>query len=528
MEVIITLVLGYLLITEVIIPFVKWLIVDVIMPIVTATVGIAYIVALVVLAVAALYALYASLRAFIKAIKSDTDPWAKYVDKNPNVVPGTKRGYFFGPGLAQMVAICKDSFANLVDEIQNINEIKKIYRSRFALWNICLGLFVLGAKLDLWVFGMLWVLMLCIVLMIVLAFGFVLFYVCFTLLWLADRALLAWKSIQNRCPRCKRLSIVPLFQCPQCGTLHKNLTPGPYGIFRVKCTCGTLLPTTVFNGRSKLKAFCPYCNENFAHGGAAQFGIQIVGPVSSGKTTFLAAFWHEYSNILKRSFGKDYTISPKKSFDELDRWYKNGLSSATTEMNASMYSIIHNFKDSKTPLQLSFYDIAGEAFNRLGDDVQQQQFQYCEGVILLIDPSTDSSKTHDSIANFIFEIKKLKGISVDALIDVPVAAVISKADLYRREIGLLRINNEAKSRPDTDKKLIPNEICRNFLQSHGFVTVLNLIDSSFTNVNFFPVSAMGHEANGSEYSSWGVLYPVLWILEQKNPAFHNMLISNRR
>ena len=69
---------------------------------------------------------------------------------------------------------------------------------------------------------------------------------------------------------------------------------------------------------------------------------------------------------------------------------------------------------------------------------------------------------------------------------------------------------------------------QNHVLTPGFVTVLNLIDSSFTNVNFFPVSAMGHEANGSEYSSWGVLYPVLWILEQKNPAFHNMLISNRR
>ena len=525
MEVIIGLVLAYVLITEVIIPFIKWLIVDVIVPIVTTTASIAGIAALVVLAVGALYALFASLRAFIKAIKSNANPWAKYADKNPNVVPGTKRGYFFGPGLAQMIAISKDSFSNLIDEIHNIDDIiREIHLGSSALWNICLALFVLGAGLSLWVFGMLWVLVFCLVLMIVLACGFILFFTCFSMLWLADRALLALKSIQNRCPRCKRLSIVPLFQCPTCGTLHRNLTPGPYGVWRVKCTCGTSLPTTIFNGRSKLKAFCPYCNESFAHGSATQFGIQIVGPVSSGKTTFLAAFWHEYSNILKRSFSVNYTTSPKKSFDELDRWYKNGLSNATTEMNASMYSIIHNFKDSKTPLQLSFYDIAGEAFNSLGDDVQQQQFQYCEGVIVLIDPSADSAKTHDSIASFVFEMKKLKGIAVDALIDVPVAAVISKADLYRKEIGLLRINTEAKSRPETNKQLVQNEICRNFLQSHSFVTVLNLIDSSFTNVNFFPVSAMGHEADGSEYSSWGVLYPVLWIIEQKNKAFYDMLV----
>ena len=346
--------------------------------------------------------------------------------------------------------------------------------------------------------------------------------------YVPDKILTYVRHIGYRCPKCKRLTGLPVFQCPQCGTLHKNLRPGAHGIFHVKCQCGTSLSTTCFNGRSKLKAFCPYCNESFAHGGASQFGIQIAGAVSSGKTTFLAAFWHEYSNILKRSFDINYTTSPKKSFDKLETWYRQGLSNATIEMNARMYSIIHNFKDNKTPLQLSFYDIAGEAFNRLGDDVQQQQFQYCEGVILLIDPSMAPAKTHESIANFIFEIKKLKGIAADSLIDIPVAAVISKSDLHRREIGLLRINREADSRPDTDKALIQNEICRKFLQAHGFVSVLNLIDSTFTNVKFFPVSAMGHEADGSEYSSWGVLSPVFWIIEQKNPAFHSALMKGQK
>ena len=347
--------------------------------------------------------------------------------------------------------------------------------------------------------------------------------VCMIFMRYLDKIFTYIRHIGYRCPNCKRLTGIPMFQCPTCGQLHR-LVPQYDGIFNVRCDCGTLLPTTVFNGRSKLKAFCPLCRESFVHGGASQIGIQIVGPVSAGKTTFLAALWHDYKNLVRRSSEiKSLSTSPKKSFDELEQWYRNGLSNATTEMNARMYSIVHNFKDNKTPLQLSFYDIAGEAFNRLGEDVQQQQFQYCEGVILLIDPTTDSAKTHDSIANFIFEIKKLKGIAVDKFVDIPVAAVISKADLYRKEIGLLRINNEAKSRPDTDKKLIQNEICRKFLQSHDFVTVLNLIDSSFTNINFFPVSAMGHEANGSEYSSWGVLYPVLWIMEQKNKELYNML-----
>jgi len=35
---------------------------------------------------------------------------------------------------------------------------------------------------------------------------------------------------------------------------------------------------------------------------AQQFGIQLIGGISTGKTTYLAAFWHEYlsrSKLLK-------------------------------------------------------------------------------------------------------------------------------------------------------------------------------------------------------------------------------------
>ena len=495
--------LVYGFITEIVIPFLKWLIGIIITVAIWGSYMIAIVLGLLLL-LGAVCGFFNMLSCFPKAISSA---------RQKEVPESYKGSYLTGAAFFKVRTFIADSFAMFATANEGLKGTLILYVPA-RLFTDIIGPVILAA---------IGLVLLAPIVMFNILYAIIVFIV-----YILDKVFTYISHIGYRCPRCKRLTGLPMFQCPQCGTLHKNLRPSARGIFHIKCQCGTSLPTTCFNGRSKLKAFCPYCNESFAHGGASQFGIQIVGAVSSGKTTFLAAFWHEYSNILKRSFDINYTTSPKKSFDKLEAWYQNGLSNATTEMNARMYSIIHNFKDNKTPLQLSFYDIAGEAFNRLGDDVQQQQFQYCEGVILLIDPSMDPAKTHESIANFIFEIKKLKGIAADSLIDIPVAAVISKSDLHRREIGLLRINREADSRPDTDKALIQNEICRKFLQAHGFVSVLNLIDSTFTNVKFFPVSAMGHEADGSEYSSWGVLSPVFWIIEQKNPAFHSALMKGQK
>ena len=94
---------------------------------------------------------------------------------------------------------------------------------------------------------------------------------------------------------------VYVFQCPSCGEIHENLTPGPYEIFHVKCSCGKYVPATAFNGRNNLAALCPVCKCPIACGFAEQFGIQTAGNTSSGKTTFIAAFFHEYKNILPRN-----------------------------------------------------------------------------------------------------------------------------------------------------------------------------------------------------------------------------------
>ena len=380
------------------------------------------------------------------------------------------------------------------------------------------------------IFGFLWLLLITSIHCVVLFIGMSIFYVFFTLLWIVDYTTLAIQSIQSRCGNCKRFSIIPVFNCPGCGTEHKKLTPDAYGILKRKCTCNEKLPTAFFNGRSKLKASCPFCASELAASDARQFGIQLVGGVSTGKTTFLAAFWHKYIEYLETMHNLTYETFPADAFEELEDWYQKGLSSSTTETNANMYSIVHKL-ERKTSYQLTVYDIAGEAFTELGNTIQQQQFRYCEGLIFVIDPTVAPSTVSETFSSFINEFKGLKGKHSAKVSDIPTAVIVSKADLFKREIGLLKIksrknefcNTEGKS----DSELIRiagNEICKEFLKNHGFENVLNLIDGEFNNAQYFPVSAMGHTAVlGQPYEPWGIMEPVKWILSYADGSFKDIL-----
>lgn len=93
--------------------------------------------------------------------------------------------------------------------------------------------------------------------------GMVVFFLFFSILWLTDRIVLILKSIHSRCPNCKRKSVIPVFICPTCGLEHKKLVPGPYGVFKRKCTCGAMLSTTFIGGRSEYEAHCPFAGQSF-------------------------------------------------------------------------------------------------------------------------------------------------------------------------------------------------------------------------------------------------------------------------
>ena len=450
------------------------------------------------------FGLVTSIISFIKAIKDNINPYKTYVDGRPAAASGVKRGYFFGPGYHQVAKTAKDAFEGQSKYLDILSSFRKRHAdyafSRLWDWStikvVFVWIFYIMAVAFFYAFGFVWIAVFSAILASITFIGMCLFFLFFGILWSIDRGRLFIRSIQSRCGNCKRTSVVPNFICPDCGNEHTRLTPGPYGIFNRKCTCATRLPTTFLNGRSRLKASCPFCTTKLAAGDAQQFGIQVIGGVSAGKTSFIAAFWHQYINKLNAA-GIDYDMFPEESFEELADWYRQGISDATLQTNANMYSIIHK---GKTECQLAIYDIAGEAFSNLSGDIQQQQFRYCEGLVFVVDPTASPEDVNYTFSDFINNFRELKGTHSKKMSEVPVAVVVSKADLFKSEFDLS--SDEMRHYSSQD-----------FLQNYGFGAVRNLFDSEFSNIRYFPVSAMGHSGSeGQAYKPWGVMEPMAWII----------------
>ena len=178
---------------------------------------------------------------------------------------------------------------------------------------------------------------------------------------------------------------------------------------------------------------------------------------------------------------------------------------------------------------MTIYDIAGEAFDYAGGETQQQQFRYCEGFLVVVDPTASPSYVSDTITNFINSLDEIKGKHVAKAASVPVAVIITKSDLHKREIGLPRIRATYNANPSIEAKLSfeqhQNNICRDFLLNQGYENTVNLIEAEFSIIRYFPVSAMGHNNEEGPYEPWGVLEPVFWLMSNENCPLHNIFQS---
>ncbi len=499
---------GYLIAAGLVLYLIYLLIVYIILPI-------ASVLGIVSLVGGAGYGFAVSVKSFVQSIKEHLDPYATYVDQHTDASAGVKRNYCFGPGFHQISEIVKGAFVNVAD-----------YQTKLTAWKN--KTIEHEWYIDMWIYlgygfgiicasvlGFIWVSVFSVVLAAVIITGMIGFFLFFSILWLTDRFVLLLKSIHSRCPNCKRKSVIPVFVCPTCGLEHKKLVPGPYGVLKRKCACGTMLSTTFLGGRSAYQANCPFCGTELFSSDSQQYGIQLVGGVGTGKTTFLAAFWHEYKDWLSRRRDIAHREIPADAFADLEEWFHTGKSESTLERNANMYSIIHD-DGQRTPVQMTIYDIAGEAFDFAGSDTQQQQYRYCEGFLLVIDPTAPPNFVSDTITNFINAMDEIKGKHSARSAAVPVAVIITKSDLHKREIGLPRI--KATYRPLLDVEAQPsfeqhqNEICRTFLYEHGYGNAVNLIEAEFSNIRYFPVSSMGHVAEEGQYEPWGVMDPVFWLM----------------
>ncbi len=476
----------------------------------------------------ALIGLAVAVRNYARAITEHVDfsEWEWKKDSEPAV-----RSYFFGPGYQQLRETIADAFKrNRAEQKKHKNAFLPF---RIALF-ICVNLF--GTVIMI-IFAAIHGTVTTLVMMIT--------YVVFTVVWALDRVYLQIRRIRSVCPVCKKRSLIPYFVCPQCGEIHKKLVPGPYGILNHTCVCGYSLPATFFNGRSQLDSKCP-CGAMLVASDAVQIGIQLIGGSKSGKSVLLAALFHEYLERLKRvkSLHMEITDEYRPYFDELEDWYKGGEAPPTEYMNSRMYPILLK-KKKGIKKQLSVYDIAGEMFDGVTarNEVLQEQFHYCSGLMFLIDPFSDgnlrsgriraggtlgefSNMKPDEVAtNFINYLVSTGHARTSERLAVPMAVMIVKSDIteVRRVIGPARLNAMVKRGEYTGYEQARDAECRKFLVDIGLDLAVSTLEAKFSNLHYFPVSAMGHSPDGDPYEPWGIMEAMDWIMAQADSELNSMI-----
>ena len=476
------------------------------------------IVVLIIIGAGALVGFGIAIKNYVKAIRTHLNfsKWKWKKGDEPAI-----RSYFFGPGYQQLRDTIKTAF------ILNHNSVQM--STGFFLFRIPLAIcvYVLGTFITV-IFAAIHGTVTTVVMIFT--------YIIFSIIWFVDRSYLWIRQIRSVCPNCKQRYLIPHFKCPQCEKVHKKLVPGPYGVMNHRCVCNYKLPATFFNGRSKLDSVCPKCGAALVASDARQIGIQLIGGSKSGKSVLLAALFHEYLGKLGKIKHLDVEITDdyKPYFDELEGWFAGGDVPPTEQLNSQMYPILLKSKYFKPKRQLSIYDIAGEMFD--GTTARgvntQEQFSHCNGLFFLLDPFSDgdlrrsrmqtggsmgdfSNMKPDVVAenfvNYMIEIGKMKA---DERCKIPMAILIAKSDIreIKSVIGPAKINSLVKKGEYKNYTVARDSECREFLRSIGLDQTVDVLEMRFSNLHYFPISAMGHSPDGDPYEPWGIMEVMDWLI----------------
>lgn len=513
-----------------------YLVVKYVIPAIVAVSGIA---AVIIAGVAVIVGFISAVTNYFSAIKNNLNflHWEWEKDDEP-----ARRSYFFGPGYAQLFATIKSAFELNAASGTKISATGKSFKgASTGIWGAAKAIggfiYTVVGYICVYVIGMILCAVLGLIHGSITTVFMILSYVIFTIVWIIDRIYLLKNKIRSDCPTCHSRFLIPTFMCPDCGAMHKKLVPGPYGIWKHKCTCGKKLPATFLNGRSKLEAFCPDCGSPLVASDARPVVFQLVGGSKAGKTVYLSAFFHEYLQKLSSNKNLEFTITDQYQpfFDELEEWYNGIDCPATAQLNSQMYPLLID-SSLGVKRQFSIYDIAGEMFDGFTADteIQQQQFHYCDGLLFLIDPfSSGNLRTNkinagedvsdfsdmaveDVATNFINYLIRTGHAKANSRCNIPIAILIAKADIkeVKREIGPAKISSIFRNNTEQygTYENARDSICRQFLVDIGLSATVDNLETQFSNLHYFPVSAMGHSADGTPYEPWGIMEAVEWML----------------
>lgn len=468
-----------------------------------------------------------------------------------------KKGYFFEQGFKDIATAIKTSWQKNAQTAQNCY---KKY-NKFGLMSLQ-GIYHIFCAMSVVSFGTVFFVAISAVMLAIVSILYLTVYIVFCLVWLFDRAYLMRKKIFTACHECKSKFLIPIYLCPKCGVKHTYLTPGVYGILHRTCRCGEKLPTVFFNGRKKLRAICPECLEegkttSLNDRESRPLCVPVVGGRSVGKTAYITAFSRKFVEEIAPNNNLDiefYNESKKSIYNEIVTDYKFGSTRMTarpqdiTKTSSISFSFFVKHPSLQPERLVHIYDIAGEVFTNNNENEVQKQYEYCQGIIFILDPfaipsvrakyeekltpedkaGIGNADINGIINVFINKLHEVTGLSDNKMSNVPIAILIGKIDSagLNEEFSETKISGINAMFPGIDKNDSVDYLCRNFLRENGMEGFLNEIKLKFKNYRFFAVSAIGHTRDAGQYHPVGVLEPMEWISSIADKQFFSLWAKN--
>jgi hypothetical protein len=356
--------------------------------------------------------------------------------------------------------------------------------------------------------------------------------------WVFEVCLLWIRGITIECPSCHERATRPIYRCPNCRAEHKKLLPDMAGVLHRTCRCEEVLPTLLANGKAKLPAQCAGCKAQLPIGGlrAPTVHIPVIAGPTAGKSVYM---FSAVSRLML--LGDGFEFADERAKQEFERNLQLGVyddpnravKTATTRPRA--YNIYVGEEGCRTRRLLYLYDPAGEIPESADQLAESQFLKHTKGVVFVVDPfslrqvrsETDRSVLgrvrasnavpKASLERFVEAQREHRSVKAGALLKIPVAVVVTKADALIEPNGTNHpyAGTSAKSRAERDAAV------RAWLTDLGQRDLVASIDNQFETVAYFVVSyedardVTSHQSTAGGIVNDDPAMPVRWLINRK-------------
>lgn len=318
----------------------------------------------------------------------------------------------------------------------------------------------------------------------------------------------------SRCPRCYAVDPTPSYLCTNSGCLviHRDLSPGPLGVFRRRCACQTTIPSTVRSGGRHLVAVCPACRRELPKGSGTRqvMFLPVIGAVASGKTQFLSAAIMSIADRVKAHNGEFTAISPtsRAFLKAAEAAVTTGRRVAKTPWDDRPEGLPFRLTQGTVDKEVQLMDAAGEAFADEDRSRALIYFDTSDVILLMLDPLAlpkvmplyDASDLAGSVSvadgdptrAYRSVVERLKAEQVD-LSGKHLGVVVTKADIVHELMG--------------EDVLDPADggAVRRWLSNRGLADFVATIERDFGTVGYFAVDSYGQRDQDDALHPFNVL-----------------------